>query len=458
MLMRRRNVDFCTGSVIGDFVRFAIPLFLSSLLHILFNTADVVVVGQFVGDAAQAAVSSTTTIIAAMICLVSGLGAGVNVLVAQSVGSGDNRRTGQVVHTAMAAALLLGSVLAVVCILLVPAVLGLMGFPADVYEHAVVYLRIYMLGIPLELFHDFGAAVLRAQGDSRRPMYYLIICGAINLVVNVILVCGFGLGAGGAAAATVLSYLISALLIGRCLTQESGPAHLDVRRMHIHLPTLGRVAAIGVPAGLQSMMFSLSTMILQTYVNSMGTAVVAGAGAATNLVQYVNLIGGTSFTVCITFAGQNLGGGHPERIRKGLGQILLLLAGVCAVVSVALLLGGPLLLRLYTRDPVVVKCGMERLWAIVPFAILHAAMQTIQGIQRGLGASVAPMLVNLVCTCLLRVLWAMTVFPLCPTLFVLTLGYPVTWLIATVVQAIHLRWYMPRAFAKTKRAISANEV
>lgn len=446
----RGRVDFCTGSISTAFIRFTVPVILSSLLHMLFNTADMVVVGKFVSDAAQAAVSSTGSIVNTMICLLTGLGAGVSVLTAQCIGSKDEEKTGRVVHTAIATALLFGSILATVCIVTVPWVLEWMDYPPEISREAVTYLRIYFVGLPIQLFYQFGANVLQAQGDSRRPMYYLTIGGVVNVAANLLAVLAFDMGVEGVAIATVMSYVVSACLVGHCLVLESGGARLDVRRLRIHWPTLGRIAAIGIPAGLQSMMFSLSGVIIQSSLNSLGTVVVAGVGAGGNLIQYANMVGNSANAGCVTFAAQNLGADQPQRIKQGYRRILLIVMGVAAVVSTVLFCLSPWLLRIYTNDPAVVQQGLIHIRTIVPFHILYAFMQVTQGFQRGLGASVAPMLVSVIGTCGLRALWAGCVFPLWPTQPVLVAVYPVTWLVTGLVQCLHLWYYFPRAVARAK--------
>ncbi|MBQ9974204.1 MAG: MATE family efflux transporter [Oscillospiraceae bacterium] len=449
-LAGHRKVDFCTGSIPAAFIRFTIPVILSSLLHMLFNTADMVVVGKFVGDAAQAAVSSTGNIVNTMICLLTGLGAGVSVLTARCIGSKDEEKISRVVHTAIATALLFGSAMAAVSIVTVPWVLEWMDYPPEISREAVIYLRIYFVGLPIQLFYQFGANVLQAQGDSSRPMYYLTIGGVVNLVGNLVMVLAFGMGVEGVAIATVMSYVVSAWLVGRCLTAETESIRLELRQLRIHWPTLGRIASIGIPAGLQSMMFSLSGVILQSSLNSLGTVTVAGVGAGTNLIQYVNMVGNSANAGCITFAAQNLGADQPQRIKQGYRRILLIVMGVAAVVSAVLLCLSPWLLRIYTNDPAVVQQGLTHIRTMVPFHVLHAFMQVTQGFQRGLGASVAPMLVSVIGTCGLRALWAGWVFPLWPVLSVLIAVYPVTWLVTGLVQCLHLWYYFPRAVARAK--------
>lgn len=451
MALGPRKVDFSTGPILPAFVRYVIPIILSDLLHLMFNTADVVVVGKFVSDAAQAAVSSTTTMISTMICLVSGLGAGVGVLTARYVGGGEEERTGRVVHTAICAALVLGSGFAAMCMFAVPWALKLMKFPAEVMGPALTYLRIYFVGLPIQLFYNFGAAVLRAQGDSRRPMYYLIIGGIINVATNLVMVLGFGSGVEGVAVATVMSYVVSAGLVCRCLMLETGGAHLDFHRLSIHWPTLGRIAAIGVPAGLQGMMFSLSGALLQSSLNTLGTTVVAGAGVGGNISQYINMIGNAASGASVTFAGQNLGAGKPERIREGHRRIALVAMGISLLAGAAALLLAPWLLTFYTNDPAVVEQGLIQMRVMVPFYIVYAFMQVTQGFQRGMGATLFPMVISAFGTCGLRVLWAMTVFPLRPSLALLMAVYPITWTVTGLAQYIHLRWYTPRAFAERER-------
>ena len=442
-----RRVDFRSGSVIQNYIRFVIPIILSSVLHLFFNTADMIVVGKFVSDSAQAAVSSTGALITSMVCLATGLSSGINVLMARYVGADDHETASCVVHTALTTALGLGSGLAVLCLLTAPFFLKLMEFPPEIMEQAILYLRIYFFGLPLQLFFEFGAATMRGQGDSRRPMLCLTTGGVVNVLTNLLFVLGFGCGVEGVAIATVLSYAVSAALVFWCMRHDSGPGHFDYKSMGINWPMLGKIARIGIPAGIQGMTFSLSSVLVQSSMNSLGAIAVTGAGAAGNLTQYANMVGNSASAACVTFAAQNMGANQPQRLRKGYRQMSLLVMGVDVVVSLLILGLAPLALWMFTNDPAVVQEALIHIRVMLPFHWIHGYMQCTQGTQRGLGASIGPMIVTILGTCVLRVCWATAIFPLRPTHAFLVFGYPVTWMVTTIAQRIHLGGLFNKVFA-----------
>lgn len=311
---KRYTIDMCSGPLAPRILRFALPLMLASIIQLMFNAADVVVVGKFVSATAQGAVTSTTSLINLLIGVFTGLSVGVNVIVARALGEGDKSRIGAVVHTSVALGLIGGVGLMIVGELIAPAVLRLMGSPAEVIGLSTTYLRVYFTGLPGALLYNFGSALLRAQGDTKRPMYYLTFAGVVNVVLNLVFVIGFHWDVAGVAAATAISKYVSAVLVLSCLKVETGPMHLDLRRLGVDWSVFKDIARIGLPAGIQGSMFSLSNVTLQSSVNSLGAMAVAGVGAASNIGGFVYTTGNAFYQAAMTFTSQNYGAGKYKRV------------------------------------------------------------------------------------------------------------------------------------------------
>lgn len=429
----RHQMDMCHGSLADKILKFAIPLMASSILQLLFNAADVIVVGRFAGKESLAAVGSTTSLINLLIALFVGLSVGTNVVVARNLGGKRHDMVSKAVHTSILMALVSGAVLAVFGAIMSHQLLVWMSSPEDVIDLSTLYLRIYFLGMPATMAYNFGAAILRAQGDTQRPLFYLIIAGVVNVVLNLISVILMGMGVAGVAMATTISQYISAGLVLMCLTHEDGPLRLNLRDMHIDRHILGQIMEIGLPAGFQGIVFSLSNVLIQSSINSFGSMVVAGNSASSNLEGFVYTAMNAFAQAAVTFTSQNIGARKYHNLDRVIRNCLL-----CAVVTGLVLGGGAALaghqlLRFYSSDAAVIATGAERLRLICGFYLLCGIMDVLASSLRGLGYSVLPMVVSLVGVCALRLVWIATIFQLNRTPFMLYISYPISWALTALV-------------------------
>lgn len=433
------EMDMCSGPLLGKILVYAIPLMLSGILQLLFNAADVIVVGRFAGHESLAAVGSTSALINLLINVFIGLSIGANVLVAQYFGAGKEKEVQDTVHTAITISLICGLALVFLGIFAAGPLLKIMGTPDDVLEKAILYMRVYFTGMPVLMLYNFGAAILRAVGDTKRPLYFLIAAGVVNVILNLGFVILLHMGVAGVALATVLSQCISAALVCRCLMKSDSAYRLDLSRLGIRWRTLKRIAQIGLPAGFQGAVFSVSNVLIQSSINAFDSVAMAGSTASANLEGFVYNAMNAVYQTNLSFTSQNLGGGKFERINR----ILLLCLGVVTVVGVVMgggfALLGPQLLRIYSSDPEVIRFGMVRLTIICGMYFICGWMDVLVGSLRGLGSSVIPMVVSLAGACGLRIVWIFTVFQWHHSLNVLYLSYPVTW---AVTAAAHLLCFM----------------
>lgn len=394
--------------------------------------------------------TSTGSLVNLMINLFLGLGVGVNVVVAQAIGGGEQSRVGVVVHTAITTGLVAGAVLTVAGELLAPVMLQLMGSPDTIIGLSTVYLRFYFLGLPGALVYNFGSALLRARGDTKRPMYYLTIAGVVNVVLNLIFVISFHWDVAGVAIATAISKWVSALLVVRCLNHETGMLHLDVHELGIDWAVLKQIARIGLPAGLQSSLFSLSNVTIQSAVNSMGDVVMAGSGAAQNIGGFVYTTANAFYQSSITFTSQNRGAGKPERIDRALRWNLLyafVFATATGLTAVAI---GPWLLSIYTNNPEVIAQGMIRMRIVTPCYGLCGIMEVGIGVMRGLGRSVLSMVISLIATCAFRIAWVAVIFAAVGTAESLFFCFPVSWVVAIVAFGLCISIIRSKEYAKIR--------
>lgn len=454
---KRNEIDMTHGPMGVNILHFAIPFMFASIMNLLFNAADVIVVGKFAGDHAQAAVTSTTSLINLLINVFLGLGVGVNVVVAQALGGGEKSRVNSVVHTAVAVGLVSGTFLTVVGEVFAPVLLRLMGSPDSIIGLSTVYLRFYFLGLPGALVYSFGSALLRARGDTKRPMYYLTLAGAINLLLNLIFVISFHWDVAGVAIATAISKWVSALLVVRCLTHESGMMHLDLHELRIDWTALKQIARIGLPAGLQSSLFSLSNVTIQSAVNSMGDVVMAGSGAAANIGTFVYTTANAFYQSSITFTSQNRGAGKPERIDRAYRWNLLFAILFPTITGFAAFVAGPWLLSIYTNNPEVIAQGMIRMRIVTISYGLCGMMEVSIGVMRGLGRSVLSMVISLVATCAFRIAWVATVFAAVGTAESLFACFPVSWVVAIVVFGLCILVIRPKEYAKIRAQAAQQE-
>lgn len=433
---KRYEIDMCSGPLPGKILAFSVPLMLSGILQLLFNAADIVVVGRFAGNQALAAVGSTSSLINLLVNVFIGLSVGTNVLVARFYGADKEKDLSETVHTAVMTALVSGCILIVLGIALAKPALTLMDTPADVIEKSVLYMRIYFMGMPAMMAYNFGSAVLRAVGDTKRPLYFLFFAGVINVALNLLFVIVFSMGVAGVAAATVISQLVSALLVLRCLTRCDGGYRLEPKALKIIPDKLLKMIQIGVPAGLQGALFSISNVLIQSSVNSFGSVAMAGNTAAANVEGFVYTTMNSLHQTAISFTGQNYGAKNYKRI----GKILL----ICqvSVLIVGLVMGNAvyglsgILLKLYSPDAQVIGYGVLRLGIICTTYCLCGMMDVMVGSLRGMGYSIMPMLVSLTGACLFRVVWIYTIFKQYHTLECLYISYPISWAMTFLVHLI----------------------
>jgi len=432
------RMDMTEGPLITKIIKFTIPVMLSGILQLLFNTADVIVVGRFTGKTALAAVGSTGSLINLLVSLFMGLSIGTNVLVARYQGAKDDKSVSETVHTSIALGIVGGLILLIVGVVATRSLLEMMATPEDVIDQSTLYMRILFFGMPLNLILNFGAAILRAIGDTKRPLYYLTIAGVINLFLNIVLVTVFSLGVAGVAIATVISEGVSCVLILLCLKHETGAIRLYFNRIKINPSKCVDIMKIGLPAGLQGCIFSISNVLIQSSVNSFGSTVMAGNTAASNIEGFVYVSMNSLYQTCISFTSQNFGAGKFKRIKMVLINCLVIVAITGLVLGNSAYFFGKFLLSAYNNEAEVISYGLIRLSIISTMYFLCGLMDVMVGAMRGIGYSILPMIVSLVGACGLRIVWIYTVFVKFRTLDILFISYPVTW---TITFLSHLVCY-----------------
>ncbi len=430
------EMDMCNGPLLGKIIIYALPLMLSGVLQLTFNAVDLIVVGRYAGSGPLASVGSTSALINLMLNLFIGLSVGANVLVANYYGAGEEKNLTETVHTAVSISVVAGFLLIFVGYFLARPILVLMGTPEDILDGAVLYIRIYFVGMPVIMFYNFGSAILRAIGDTRRPLYYLCTAGVINIFLNLIFVCLLDLSVAGVALGTVLSQLVSASLLAHALLTMDSDCRVELKKLKITPDKLAKITRIGLPAGLQGCLFSLSNVLIQSSINSFGSTVVAGNTAAANLEGIVYCGMNSVYQTALSFVGQNYGAGKIDRIKK----IAFICLGVVTVIGLVLggtvTLLGDTLLRLYGTNDEETAYGLIRLHYICRIYFLCGIMDVFVGLMRGMGYAVTPMIVSLTGACLLRIVWILTIFRFFGTLESLYLSYSVTWIVTATVHCI----------------------
>ena len=455
-MARSYEIDMCSGPLIPKILQFSVPLMLSGILQLLFNAADIIVVGQFTGSQAMAAVGSTGSLNNLIINIFIGLSIGSSVLMARYYGAKEERNIHELVHTSVLLSLLSGSVLIVLGLILARPLLTLMGTPYDVIDQAVLYMRIVFLGMPALMTYDFGAGILRAIGDTRRPLAYLFTAGVINVFLNLFFVIVFGMGVAGVALATIISQYTSAALVIRCMMRSDTAYKLSLRELRIYRNKLSQILRIGLPAGVQGAVFSISNVLIQASINSFGSIAVAGNTAASNIEGFVYTSMNAIYQASTNFTSQNVGARKTERIVPVLFSCLMIVTAVGVVLGGAATLFGRQLLGIYSSDPEVIQYGLGRLHVVCLTYFLCGLMDTACGSIRGLGYSIAPTIVSLTGACGLRIVWIYTLFRMDHTLFNLYLSYPVSWLVTFLIHMIcfmfFYRAWRDRTSGRAKRA------
>mgnify|MGYP001133018125 FL=1 len=434
------RMDMVHGPLAGKILLFALPLMLSSLLQLLFNAADVVVVGRCAGKEALAAVGSTSALINLLVNLFVGFSVGTNVVVARDLGAGREEDVSGSVHTAIAISLLSGVILTLLGVGLARQLLIWTSSAPDVIDLATIYLRIYFCGMPVNMLYNFGAAILRAQGDTRRPLYYLAIAGVTNVALNLLFVIVFQMSVAGVALATIISQAVSALLVVGCLMRDQGPLRLELRKLRLEKRVVRRILQVGLPAGFQGIVFSLSNVVIQSSINSFGsTAIIAGSSASANIEGFVYVSMNSFYQTDLTFTSQNYGAGECRRVDRSLllCQMYSMVFGL-VLGNLAVFFGHPLASIYAPGEEDVIAQAMLRLKYVCSLYCLCGVMDVMVGALRGLGYSVVPMIVSMVGACGTRLIWVATIFQVYHTPEVLYSSYPVSW---TITAAVHIAFF-----------------
>ncbi len=455
MSKRVYTIDMCNGPLFGKMLKFALPLILSSVLQLLFNAADVIVVGRFAGSESLAAVGSTGALINLLTNLFVGLSIGTNVLTARYLGAQDAENVRKTVHTSVLVSVLSGVILIFVGVFLAKPILMLMGTPSDVLDKAVLYMRIYFVGMPVIMLYNFGSAILRSVGDTQRPLIFLAISGVINVVLNLFFVIVCGLGVAGVAIATVVSQAVSAVLVLICLMRMDGLCHVELKELHIYKDKLLAMMQIGLPAGLQGCIFSLSNVLIQSSVNSFGSVAMAGNTAAANIEGFIYVSMNAIYQTSLSFTSQNMGARRYKRVDR------IMLIGLAIVFMVGAAMGGLALLfdrqllGIYSSSKEVIDYGVQRMAIICSTYFLCGMMDVMVGSLRGMGYSIMPMIVSLAGACGFRVVWIYTFFAAEHTLRMLYISYPISWALTFLVHFLCYLIVRKRAFRRNEAAQEA---
>ena len=429
------EIDMCNGTIMDKLISFSLPLMLSGILQLLFNAVDIVVVGRFTGSQALAAVGSTTALINLFINLFIGVSLGANVLAARYYAAGKQKEMSETVHTAMMFALISGCVMVLAGLFFSRGALELMDTPDDVISQAALYMKIYFMGMPFFMLYNYGAAILRAVGDTKRPLLFLVISGAANAALNLLLVIVFSMGVAGVAVATVISQCISCVMVLSCLIRTESSYQLSLKKLRIRPAYLLQIFQVGIPAGIQSTVITFSNVLLQSSVNSFGSTAMAGYTAANNIFGFLYTSINSVSQACMSFTSQNYGAGKKKRMDLVLRDCLILTVVIGLLMGGGAYLFGPELLHIYTSDEAVIACGMEILLYTTVTYFLCGIMDLIPGALRGMGRSAVPMLLSVIGTVGTRIIWIYLIFPAHRSLAVLFISYPVSWLATIIMQA-----------------------
>ena len=421
------EVDMTQGSILRHLVRFSITVTLTGLLQLLYNTVDAIVVGQFAGKEALAAVGSTSSLINLLITMFIGLSVGASITLAKFYGEGNGRGVSDTAHTAIALSAVCGLFIGVVGYFLAEPLLLLMGVPDDIIQLSTTYMRLFFVSMPFSFVNVFGSAVLRAVGDTKRPLYILIASGILNLILNLIFVIVFKMSVAGVAWGTVFSSALSAILVLRVLTHTEGMIRIIPKKLRIRWSVLKSIVRIGLPAGLEGAMFGISNVMIQSAINSFGSLAVAANAIAVNLQSFVYNMLQSINQACMTFTSQNMGAGRFRRVRRSplLTVALVTLSGF--MLSVIMLVFAQPLTQMFNGDPEVLRLSVQRMQYTFPLYFVFGLMQTFTSQMRGMGHSFMPMLVSVTGICGIRIGWLYTFFAATPTLPMLYIGYPVSW-------------------------------
>ena len=430
------EIDMCNGSIMDKLISFSLPLMLSGILQLMFNAVDIVVVGRFSGSEALAAVGSTTALINVFTNLFIGISLGANVLAARFYAAGKDEEMSETVHTSILLALVSGVIMAFLGVLFARICLELMDTPDDVIDLSTLYMRIYFLGMPFFMLYNYGAAILRAVGDTKRPLVFLIISGCANALLNLFFVIVCHLSVAGVGIGTVISQLISCILVLRCLYQTEGSYQLRFSKLSIKGEYLKQIFQVGLPAGIQSTVINFSNVLLQSSVNSFGSIAMAGYTAANNIFGFLYVAVNSVTQACMSFTSQNYGVRKFKRMDKVLIDCIIISMVTALTLGCSAYFFGPELLKIYTKDTDVIRCGMEILsYTTVPY-FLCGIMDLFPGALRGMGHSAVPMILSVIGTVGTRIVWIFGIFPHHRSLAILFISYPVSWILTIIMQVI----------------------
>ena len=426
----------CNGTIMDKLISFSFPLMLTSILQLMFNAVDIIVVGRFSGSQSLAAVGSTTALINIFTNLFIGISLGANVLAARYYAAGRDKEMSEAVHTAIFLALISGLIMAVVGVGASRFALTLMGTPDDVIDLSVLYMRIYFMGMPFFMLYNYGAAILRAVGDTKRPLFYLIAAGLANVVLDLLLVIVIPMNVAGVAVGTVASQMVSCILVLRCLYRTEGSYQLRFSRLTIKSEHLKMIFQVGVPAGIQSTVINFSNALLQSSVNSFGSTAMAGYTAANNIIGFLYSAVNAVTQACMSFTSQNYSVGKPKRMDRVLVNCIILTVSVSAAMGIGAYAFGGQLLKIYTSEADVIRCGLEVLSITTVPYFLCGIMDLFPGAMRGMGHSGVPMILSVIGTVGTRIVWVYLLFPHHRSLYFLFISYPASWILTIIMQAV----------------------
>lgn len=449
-MAKKHEIDLTHGSLLTKIFMFAIPVMLSGLLQLLFNAADLVIVGHFAGSDALGQVGATTTLINLIVNLLVGLSVGSNVTLARYFGAKDSKAISETVHTTMALAVIGGILIGVLGFSLARPLLQMMATPPELLEGAILYMRIIFAGIPVAAIYNYGAAILRAVGDTRRPLYFLALAGVLNVVLNIFFVTALNMAVAGVALATVSSQCLSMVLVVRCLMKSDAAYKLELKKLRLYKDKLLELLRVGLPAGLQSCVFSISNVLIQSTINTFGAAVVSGNTAAASIEGFMFCAVDSLNQTATAAVSQNMGAREYKRTEKVVWLCSVLTVIVATVLGLGVTLFRESLVSIYATDTEVLAHGAYRLLLICPLYFTAGLMSMMGGVNRGLGYSMLPTVVSLIGACALRIIWIYTVFTLAPTIFTLFISYPITWAITAVAHYVCYFIIRKRAYAKNE--------
>lgn len=449
-MTKKHEIDMSTGSLLPKLIKFTIPVMLSGLLQLLFNAADLVVVGRFAGSVALAEVGATTAIIHLIVNLLIGLATGTNVTIARYYGAKDGKSVSETVHTTMVLAVIGGVLIGIIGVVFAKPLLGMMGTPPEIMEGAALYMRIIFIGLPVSAIYNYGSATLRAVGDTKRPLYYLAIAGVLNVLLNLFFVIVCDLAVAGVALATTLSQVLSMILTVRCLMKSDGLYRLELKKLRLYKDKLLQLLRIGIPAGLQGCVFSFSNVIIQSSINTFGAAVISGNTASASIDGFM-FCALDAFNQTTTSAiSQNMGARQYKRSEKVVKYCTVLVVTIGLVLGALCIIFREPLVSIYAKELDVIEYGAYRLLIISPAFFTAGLMNMMGGVNRGLGYSVLPTVVALIGACAFRIVWIFTIFAAMPTLFMLYISYPITWALTAAAHYVCYFLIRKNAYAKNE--------